>query len=451
LEELEMAMIKSRRDFLKAAGLTTAALSLAACAPQAQQTNQAAEPTKAEAPQQNPAAAANVTLEFWTFSDYATGKPLEIFKSYITKFQDSNKGIKVNITGKPGSDMLANVLAGASSGELPDALQIQLGSGGDLIAVNALVDMTPYWTTVSADYQNQFNKGAMDPCKQDGKVLGLPFSAYASILFRNLKVLKKAGIDPSAGVKDWADFADQLKKVSALGMKATGKILGNDWCQMHFYGGAPGATKRTIAPDGKSTELKADAYASLFDYLLTIKQYSAGSFMFDTATADLFKTDQLGFVSMGPWLSPDLEAAKAKSGLEYDAVEIPGQTADQKGTVRGGEFTGITSTKQADSAWKFVSFISDYPQEATWAAQIGRLMANDKALEQPDAKANWLVQLTGKAFNSAVDETLFMKKVATGWSQPEVDFGSQIDTGAATPKDAAPKMIEAINKILSAG
>jgi hypothetical protein len=220
---------------------------------------------------------------------------------------------------------------------------------------------------------------------------------------------------------------------------------------MHYYGGVPGTTKRTIAADGKSTELKADAYATLFEYALRIKPFCGGSFMSDTATHDLFMTDQLGFVSMGPWLAPTLEEAKAKSGLEYDAIEIPGQTADQKGTVRGGEFTGITSPKNADSTWKFVSFISDYPQEASWAAQIGRLMANDKALEQPDAKANWLVQLTGKAFNNAVDETLFMKKVATGWSQPEIDFGNQIDTGAATPKDAAPKMIDAINKILSAG
>jgi ABC-type glycerol-3-phosphate transport system substrate-binding protein len=445
MEEIGMAMNKSRREFLKAAGLTTAALSLAACAPQAQPTASAGEPTQA-AP-----AAANVTLEFWTFNDYAMGKPLEIFNSFISKFQDSNKGIKINITGKPGSDILANVLAGASSGELPDALQIQLGSGGDLIAINALVDMNPYWTTMPADYQNQFNKGAMDPCKQEGKVYGLPFSAYACILYRNLKVLKKAGIDPSAGVKDWDDFASQLEKVSALGMKGTGKILGNDWCQLHFYGGVPGTSKRRIAPDGKATELTADAYATLWDYAVKIKPYCAGSFMFDTATADLFKTDQLGFVTMGPWLAPDLEAAKAKSGLDFDAVEIPGQTADQKGTIRGGEFTGITSPKQADATWKFVSFISDYPQEASWAAQIGRLMANDKALEQPDAKANWLVQLTGKAFNSAVDETLFMKKVATGFGQPEVDFGNQVDTGVATPKDAAPKMIDAINKILAAG
>jgi multiple sugar transport system substrate-binding protein len=442
-----MAKQMSRRDFLKAAGFTTAALTLAACAPAAS----APAATQVSGPTAQPPAAQNVTLEFWTFNDYATGKTLEIFKGWIAKFESANPGIKVNITGKPGSDILANVITGASSGDLPDALQIQLGVGGDLIAINALVDMAPYWGTMSKDFQGQFNKGALDPCIQNGKVYGLPFSAYAAILFRNLKVLKKAGIDPAAGVKDWDDFASQLDKIQKAGLKGTGKILGSDWTQLHFYGGIPGTSKARIAPDGKSTMLKADAYTTLFDYLLKIKPYCVGSNEGDTATADLFMSDQLGFVSMGPWLAPTLDEAKAKSGLEYDAIEIPGQTADSKGSIRGGEFTGICSPKNKDAAWKWVSFISDYPQEASWAAQIGRLMANDKALEQPDAKANWLVQLTGKAFNTAVDETLFMKKVATGFGQPEVDYGNQIDTGALKPADAAPKMIDAINKILSAG
>jgi hypothetical protein len=42
-----------------------------------------------------------------------------------------------------------------------------------------------------------------------------------------------------------------------------------------------------------------------------------------------------------------------------------------------------------------------------------------------------------------------MKKVATGFGQPEVDFGNQVDTGALAPAEASTKMIEAINKVLA--
>jgi multiple sugar transport system substrate-binding protein len=434
----------SRRDFLKMASLTAGAAVLVACGGQA-------EAPAGEQPEGQPPAAGEVTLEFWTFNDYAVGKALELFNGYIAEFQDNNPGIKVNLTGKPGSDILAAMVAGAASGELPDSIQIQLGVGGDLIQVGALADMAPYWNTMSEEFQTQFNPGAMDPCKQEGKVWGLPFSAYAAILYRNLKVLRNAGIDTEAGVKDWEDFASQLEKVDAAGIKGNGKILGNDWCQLHYYGGVEGTSKQRIKENGKETALTVEAYTKLFEYAKRIQPYCVGSFMYDTATSDLFMTDQLAFVSMGPWLAPTLEEAVASQGLEYDAVQIPGETESWKGTIRGGEFTGICPTDNVDAAWKWASFISDYPQEAKWAAGIGRLMANDKALAQPEVQENWLVQLTGAAFNTAIDETLFMKKVATGFGQPEVDYGSLVDTGSMEPAQAAEEMIPAINDILAGG
>jgi multiple sugar transport system substrate-binding protein len=442
----------SRRDFLKMAGVTVGVATLAACAPKATET---AAPTAGVVVQPtSPPPAGAVTLEFWTFEDNTTGKALEILNSYIQKFEASNAGIKIHITGKPADNIVAGVIAGASSGDLPDAMQIQLSNGAKMIAVDALVDLAPYWSTMSKDYQSQFNPGGLDPCIQNGVVYGLPTTAYSIMLFRNFKVLKKAGIDPAAGVKDWDDYASQLDKVTKAGLKGTGKILGSDWLHKHYYCGVVGTGtggRHQIAPDGKSTLLKADAYATLFEYLLKIKPYCAGSMIYDQATTDLFTSDQLAFVSQGPWWDPPLVAAKAASGLEYDAIEVAGQSADQKGTIRGGEFIGSTSLKNKDASWKWVSFFADYPQAAAWAAGIGRLVANDKALAQPEVKSNWLVQLTGKAYNNAIDESLMMKPVATGFGQPESDYGSKVDTGAITPAEAAPKMIDEINKILSAG
>ncbi len=435
----------SRRDFIKMASIASGAALLAACGGTAEEP----APEGGEEPGAQPPSQEEVTLEFWTFNDYAVGKPLEIFNGFIAEFEDNNPGIKINLTGKPGSDILAALVAGASTGELPDSIQIQLGVGGDLIEIGALADMAPYWNTMSDEFTTQFNKGAMDPCIQEGKVWGLPFSAYACILYRNLKVLKDSGIDPAAGVKDWADFTSQLEKVTAAGFKGNGKILGNDWCQLHYYGGVEGTSKQRIKENGKETALTVEAYTALFEYAKSLEPYLVGSYMYDTATSDLFMTNQLAFVSMGPWLAPTLDEAVESQGLEYDAVQIPGQTESWKGTIRGGEFTGLCPSGNEDAAWKWASFISDYPQEAKWAAGIGRLMANDKALAQPDVMDNWLVQLTGAAFNTAVDETLFMKKVATGFGQPEVDYGSLVDTGAMSPADAAAEMIPAINEILA--
>jgi multiple sugar transport system substrate-binding protein len=358
-----MSRKTNRRDFLKIAGLTGVGAVLAACG-QSAATSAPAAPQATTAPGAGPTtapAAGTTTLEFWTFNDYAAGVPLQLFNGFISDFQNANSGIKVNITGKPGSDILAGIVAGAGSGDLPDAMQIQLSVGGQLISINALQDMEPYWATMTADYQGQFNKGAIGPCIQNGKVYGLPFSAYSAILFRNLTVLKKVGIDTTNPPKDWAEFATQLDTITKAGMKGTGKILGSDWTQMHFYGSIPGTSKRTIAPDGKSTELQAPAYQTLFEYLVKLKPYVVASNEADTATSDLFSTNQLAYVTMGPWLAPTLDAVNGKNGFAYDVVEIPGNTAGSKGSIRGGEFTGMTSLKQKDQTWKFISGYSFRP------------------------------------------------------------------------------------------
>jgi multiple sugar transport system substrate-binding protein len=440
----------NRREFLKLAGLTAGAAALAACGG-AEEPAVEEPSTEGETTSEEPASEEAVTIQFWTFNDYAMGKPLELFNSFIASFEEANPNIKVNLTGKPGSDILAALLTGAASGDLPETIQIQLGVGGDLIEVGALQDVAPYYSNMSEEFQTQFNPGAMDPCKQEGKVWGLPFSAFAAILYRNLTVLQNAGVDTTNPPKDWAEFVSQMKACTASGVKGNGKFLGQDWCQFHYYGGVPGTAKVRINPDGKSSALIAEAYAKVFQLGLDTQEDVVGSFMFDTATADLFMTDQLGFVSMGPWLAPTLVEAEASKGLKWDAVEIPGETADWKGTVRGGEFTGMCPTKNNDAAWKWMSYVSDYPQEAEFAAGIGRLVANDRAMEVPEVKENWLVQLTYKAFVTGVDEALFMKKTATGFTQPEIDYGTQVDTLAMTPTDAAAAMIPEINSILAGG
>ena len=162
-------------------------------------------------------------------------------------------------------------------------------------------------------------------------------------------------------------------------------------------------------------------------------------------------TNQVGFLSMGPWLAPTLDEAVAASGLEYDAVLIPGQTGSDFGGVRGGEFTPVMPTDNVEAAWKWSKYVSDAPQTARFAGGLGRFLANDKALEDPAAQENWLVQLTAKAFAEAVDEGPFMMQVAGGWSQPETDYGTLVWEGDMEPGEAAEAMVAEMNDILAEG
>lgn len=115
-----MTRALSRREFLRLAGLAAGAVALASCKAPAEEPVD--EPVEDE-PADVPAPAEDVTLEFWTFNDFAVGKALELFETFIGEFESDNPGVKVNITGKPGGDILTGLITGAGLVTCPTAFR----------------------------------------------------------------------------------------------------------------------------------------------------------------------------------------------------------------------------------------------------------------------------------------------------------------------------------------
>ena len=67
-------------------------------------------------------------------------------------------------------------------------------------------------------FRDQFDKDAIASCTPKPETMYcLPYTGFNELLFRNLTVLKEAGIDASAPSKDWAEWFEQMKKVKAAG------------------------------------------------------------------------------------------------------------------------------------------------------------------------------------------------------------------------------------------
>ena len=110
----------------------------------------------------------------------------------------------------------------------------------------------------------------------------------------------------------------------------------------------------------------------------------------------------------------------------------------------------MSASKQADPTWKWITFLADAPQMKRWAGEFGRMNANDVAMADPAVQKNALLKTTTEAFKVAgVDEAPFFFPVPAGWSQPLSDYGTLVFQKKLTPKEAAPKAIEEINKKLA--
>jgi ABC-type glycerol-3-phosphate transport system substrate-binding protein len=223
----------SRRDFIKGAGMALGASVLAACTTPTPATVEVIQTqvvtqqstvlvketvqsvvTATPVPTQPPAPAVmdiwfntnipDITKE-WTSDPaneefkaqwYFGGLGRAIFSPWLAK----HPGVSMKITTHSWDwDLRQNQLMALAAGLIPDTTY------GEAY-VNEFVQLNVY-SELSADVAKNFADGSYAGSVVDGKIYGLPKSSGADVLFINLDMYKKAGLDPAKLPTTW----DELK------------------------------------------------------------------------------------------------------------------------------------------------------------------------------------------------------------------------------------------------
>jgi multiple sugar transport system substrate-binding protein len=406
----------------------------------------------AAATEQQPAASGSepVTLEYWVFSDYATDVGGDLQKQFISEFEASHPGVKINMTGKGGDELNTAVVSSAASGSIPDIFMNSTSNGALFTKVNALANVYDKWMSEPESYRKQFNPDMLAELSPADKTMwGLPYTGYATFLYRNLDVLQKAGIDPKEEVTDWNAWLAQMKKIKDAGLLALPSFYYDWWDFTSIYSGAATSDEWGIDFTNKTTKINPDKYIQTVKFLEEAKQYGTDLALQDQATTDLFLSNKLAFVISGPWSNPTFLEAKKNSGLNYDYVLIPGATPDNKGGVRGTEYIGFApNNKNFDVAWEFVKYIMDEPQMTRWAEALARYNSNEVVLSKV---SDPLLQITTDAAKSALLERPphFVEAYPGNYYQELQDNLAQITTGKFTPEEGAKDLVEKLNAIIA--
>jgi len=418
------------------------ALLLTACAPAAAPTT---APATAAPATSAPAQPQNVTLEFWTFSDYATDVGGDLMKTFIAEFEKAHPGVKINMTGKGGDELNAGIVSSAASNSIPDIYMGTTSQGALFTKINAMANVYDRWMAMPDAYRKQFNPEMVKEVTPKANTMyALPFTGYATFLYRNLTVLKAAGIDPKAPIDTWDTWLAQMKKIKDSGALGMGSFYNDWWDFTNIYSGAATAAEWGIDFANKKTMINPDKYVQTVKFLEESKKYGTENGDQDQATTDLFLSNKLAFIVTGPWMDPTFKAAKEK-GLDYDYVLIPGATADNKGGVRGTEFVALSpNSKNIDLAWQFITYICDEPQLERWGKALGRFNSNDAAIAKV---TDPLLAITNEAAKSSLFERPphFTEAYPGNYYQVLQDNLAQITTGALTPEAGATELIKQLN------
>ena len=426
---------------------------LAACAPQAEApaADSAAAEDKSEAAEEavsEEAASGDVAeVEFWIFSDYYTGTAREILDGWAADFEAENPDIKVTIVGKSGADIDAGIIAGATSGDLPDVATTRYHTVGPMVGLDVLADMSSFFTAESEDYQNHFFEFAVKDATIDGKLLAIPFTGFATVIYRNLTVLKDAGIDPSEVATTWDEWLEQMKKVHDAGYYALPDTFYHHFLQLHAYSSMGDVSNSVV--DGKTT-IDPEKYAKALEFMVSYQPYTSDVPGRDQAATDLFTSNQMAFYPNGQWTNPTLLEAQEASGLDYDFVIYPGPTSDTIGGLHGVEALSMSSnTENPEAAWKWIRYITDTERLCQFAGEMGRFVMSPEALACQGAQEHKLLTITADAYDQMMEyQPHFINLPANYW-QPMIDYGVMVQQGLMEPEEAANAIVDEMNAMLA--
>lgn len=188
----------SRRQFLRLAGLSGAAVALASCAPAATPAPTAAPAKPTEAPKPK-----EFNFTSWSLNEAASK---DVILGYINEYSSKNNA-KVTTAAFPYNEYLNQLILQAKGGNAAGAAQLDIAWLASLGTLNVLKDLSAY--TKDAGY----TQAALSSGQFNGKQLGLPWTTASIGMVANSEILEKAGV--TSLPKTIQEFEAALAKVKA--------------------------------------------------------------------------------------------------------------------------------------------------------------------------------------------------------------------------------------------
>ncbi|MGW6537884.1 extracellular solute-binding protein [Streptomyces sp. NPDC055051] len=360
---------------------------------------------------------------------WSMGDPDPTLESLAKEFERGNPDADIQITPIPwdaAHDKLTTAIAGGNG---PDVSLIGSTWMAEMAAMNGF-EATPKEISPAA-----FFPGQWETTTYKDTAYGVPFIADTSVIYYRTDIAAKAGVtQPST---DWKGFAEDLKAIQRTAGKqnpklrhASGMQTGFNawlfWLPMVWQAGGDIYDPKTGTFTFDTPEV-AEAlayYGRIFEDKMAPTDKTDGRQGFHDG---LIATLQQG-ASVGGALrkdSPELDGT-------WQTMPLPvGRSA--AGLAGGSDLAVFRSSDNKDAAWKFVRFLTDDKNLATYGAGTGQLPAAVGAWN--DARLTGNTKLA--AFRKQLDVTKAPPALTT-WQQIASAIDSELEKlalGKATTQD----------------
>ncbi|WP_248925093.1 ABC transporter substrate-binding protein [Paenibacillus hamazuiensis] len=404
----------------------------------------------AGSPEKAASSGGKIVIKYWTANG---GKIEEAKQNLVKKFNESQNRIEVQQANQGNYDDLhAKVQAAFAAGNAPAVSDLEIASTGVFARSGMLVDLTQLAARDEKEIDiKDFNPGLMGNAYVDGKLYGLPFMRSTPILYKNVTMLKDAGLDP-AGPKSWSEF-EQYARV----LKSKGKVPMTLNVDIWYYEALVAQSGgKMLSEDGKKAMFNSPEGVAPVEYWKKMAGEGLLKFVVgNTAGADAGKDwdNQISAFKFGSTagVSAAIEVAKG-NGFEVQTDFMPANKAF--GVPTGGCQLVITSKvneKEKEAAWEFIKFMTSKENTIYQHKYVGYLPNRLSAL-QSDELQNYYKE--NPQYKVASDQLKYAvpRPMATGYPEATKFITDAITKAIlepnVKPQDAMNEAAEKANKLL---
>jgi len=342
-------------------------------APAEEVTEEVTEEEAAPVEEETAEATEPVTIQFWHNYDAGAGQ-IDVLDQLIAQFEEANPGITVNQVYLEWQALKNNVVAGATTGMLPDVLRGDIGFVPQFQALDVLIEMDtvfPDYTDVSDAVLEAPNSTA----KAGDHYYGIASNTNTKILYYNEDLVTTV---PTTLDEMWAT-AEEVSSEDVIGF-CEAWMGGWNLCQYIWsYGGD------ILAPDYSTATGYINGSVAVTVIQKLADLHAVGAFSGPTIDpgalpdTDGMGTGKYAMTIDGPWKAKDLSTKY--SDLQYGAVQMPAGPAGSIGVLGGEDFMMFKTSDDAhqDAAWKFIKFMTGKDAQVEMA-KVGQMPVNKEAL-----------------------------------------------------------------------
>jgi len=396
-----------RRLVIGSAALTATALALAGCG------------RSEDSPESAPTATTSVGSGPATgdLTVWAMGTEGENLPKLLTSFQQANPGVKVTVTPIPWDAAHNKFTTAITAQSLPDAAMVGTTWMGEFADLGAL-DPTPSSIDTSG-----FFPGALDTTKVGDVSYGVPWYVETRLVYYRKDLAAKAGF--STPPTDW----DGLKAMAKAMQDKAGAKYGinlqpggqGSWQTVMPFAWSAGANL-TTDDDKQFTFDTPQMQEGLKYYQSFFTEKLAGTDLPPNQTEAQFVSGQVPMFISGPWMVGSIEKLGGdKIKPNIGVFEIP-KNKTSTSFVGGSNFVVFKTSKNKDSAWKLVQWLSDAKTQAEWFKLSTDLPAVQSAWQDPSIASDPLLPVFGKQLESAKAPPAIVN-----WEQVATAFDAEIE------------------------